>query len=109
MIIYHKGLSQERWNNLSLYEQMANIGSEVGRAISWKEKNSHIAQSAFYRALELIDLTAKDRKNIRRLKEVLRSREMFVDFFLYENVYKTDKIFWDKYFLAFNYLVRNKS
>lgn len=28
-----------RWNELTFFQQMANIGSEVIRAINWKEKN----------------------------------------------------------------------
>ena len=54
----HRSLESGKWAELSFMEQMANIGSEVSRTSKWKEKgNAERSQSAFYRALELIDLT----------------------------------------------------
>ena len=32
---YHKDLSDDRWLEFSFAEQMANVGSEVERAINW--------------------------------------------------------------------------
>ena len=44
----------ERWREMPLTEQMANIGSEVGRTRKWTEKgNPSMAESAFLRALAL--------------------------------------------------------
>ncbi len=37
MILQHKDLS-DRWHQFSLYEQLANVGSEVERALKWKVK-----------------------------------------------------------------------
>lgn len=54
---YHKDLTSSRWNKFSLMEQMANIGSEVFRAISWRTKDHKLSQLSFERALELFDLT----------------------------------------------------
>jgi hypothetical protein len=34
----HKSLASGRWQKLTFPEQMANIGSEVGRAIQWGKK-----------------------------------------------------------------------
>ena len=75
-MVYHKGLTPERWFARSILDQMANIGSEVFRAISWRERNADYSRNALYRALELIDLTAEDPKNIGRLREILRVREV---------------------------------
>ena len=36
----HKGLATGRWAQMSLSEQMANIGSEISRALNWKRKNN---------------------------------------------------------------------
>jgi len=36
--IQHKELSQGRWQEKPFLEQMANIGSEVYRAINWEER-----------------------------------------------------------------------
>ncbi len=35
--------------------------------------------------------------------EVLRAREIFVDYFFYENTYQSSAESWKKYFNAFNY------
>lgn len=86
---------------------MANIGSEVYRAMKWREKNQEIASRAFDRSLELFDLTIADKKNIGRLKEVLRARETWVDFFAYDNSYHSTREQWEKYFLAFAVAANN--
>ncbi|MDI6730982.1 MAG: hypothetical protein QME05_00180 [Candidatus Margulisbacteria bacterium] len=103
----HKELSSGRWQKLNFIEQMANIGSEVERAISWRKKNKiNYSQMAFDRALELLDLTVADNKNIRRLKEILRIREMMVDYFSFDNIYHSTAEQWQKYFYSFNYAAR---
>ena len=38
MTYQHKQLASGRWRELSLVEQMANVGAEVGRAINWQRK-----------------------------------------------------------------------
>ncbi|MCK4517925.1 hypothetical protein KAT92_04055 [Candidatus Babeliales bacterium] len=105
MILHHKGLTIERWSKFSLIEQLANIGSEIERTINWKTKFDDPACSkrAFERALELIDLTIADPKNRKRLKEVVRSRELLVDHFVYDNLYNTTDESWRKYFYGFSY------
>ncbi|MCA9371213.1 MAG: hypothetical protein KC680_04600 [Candidatus Peregrinibacteria bacterium] len=37
MHLQHHSITQEQWNTLSLCEQLGNIGSEVGRALSARE------------------------------------------------------------------------
>lgn len=34
----HKSLAEGRWEELSLSQQMGNIGSEVSMAVRWKKK-----------------------------------------------------------------------
>lgn len=105
----HKNLAEGGWQKLSLVEQMANIGSEVERSIKWKEKeNEKYSQLAFYRALELLDLTVADNKNRLRLKEVLRLREVLADYFAFDNIYNSSKESFQNYFYAFNFAARNK-
>lgn len=100
MNIFHKEL-EDRWKNYPLTMQMANIGVEVGRAVSLRKRNSKMSRNALFRALELLDFSIDDPKNINSLKEILRAREMLVDYFIGENIYKgTDKA-WEKYFLNF--------
>ena len=106
-MIYQNLEFRKRWQKLSLFEQMANIGSEVLRAIDWRKKNSEYSQLALERALELLDLTVEDKKNHcrGRLKELLRTRECLVDYFG-DNFYQTNPKIWQNYFLPFNWAIR---
>lgn len=102
----HKELAQGRWFELSLIEQLANVGMDVERAIRWKQKNHHENSSkAFERALDLISLSIIDPKNKARLKELGRTREVLIDFFVYDNIYQSTDQSWLNYFYPFNYAV----
>ena len=78
----------DRWGGMPLMEQMANIGSEVGRVRRWLGKdNPQLAGSAFCRGLELVDATIRfGRKNMASrsclLLELCRARDLFSDSFL---------------------------
>lgn len=109
MKFYHPQMAAGRWQKYTLIEQMANIGSEVFRAIKWKKKNKKYADLAFERALELFDLSLADSKNRNRLKEIARAREAFADYYLFDNFYGTSDKFWQNYFYAFNWAARNKT
>lgn len=104
----HKQLSEGRWFELSFFEQMANIGSEIERAISWKNKNKDFSNKAVDRALELLFLSIDDRKNKPRLKELTRVYESINDYFYGDNIFKSSDSLWQKYFYNFAYAVRNK-
>jgi len=111
MTIQHKNLAAGAWKNLSLVEQLANVGSEVERTIAWKEKgNNKYSKKAFERALELLSLTkaslanknsSKTRSN---LKEIARVYELLVDYFAGENRFGSTDELWRKYFDYFTYL-----
>jgi len=103
----HKDLADGRWFKFDFMEQMANVGSEVERTMSWKIKNDNdYSQKAFERALELLDLTIGDPKNKSRLKEIVRLREVLVDYFFCKNQYGSSDELWHKYFYAFNFAAR---
>jgi uncharacterized protein YozE (UPF0346 family) len=102
----HKNLASGRWNNFSLVEQLANVGSEVGRAISWRGKNREFCTLAAERALELAELTISDPKNKKKLKELVRLRETLADYFFGSNEYSSSDQLWQNYFLAFNWAAR---
>ena len=78
----------ERWSRMSLREQMANIGSEVGRSAKWISKDKpQMAEGAFLRALDLIDLTIKTSRSgldsrPALLKELCRCRELYCGAYL---------------------------
>lgn len=103
---YHQDLTQERWNKFNIFEQMANIGSEVFRTISWRKKDERLSEAALLRALELMDLTIDDKKNRDRLKEICRMREVLIDYFYGQNQYHSTDKFFQNYFYAFNYAAR---
>ena len=103
----HTDLAGGRWLELSFFEQMANVGSEVERAIKWKNKNnSEYSRMAFERCLELLDLTIEDEKNKKRLKELLRLREVLADYFAFDNIYGSTDQKWQNYFYGFNFAAR---
>lgn len=106
----HKDLQNDRWFRLSLVEQMANIGSEIYRALNWKQKNNTpYANAANIRALELFDLTLADRRHGAGTKEIARARELWLDFFIGENQYGQTAQQWQRYFFAFTYAARNQN
>ena len=76
---YHKEAAAGGWQRFTLMEQMANIGSEVGRARKWQGKDEELFQGAVERALELFDLTLEDPRWRGRLREIARAREVFLD------------------------------
>ena len=97
--IQHKHLADGIWREKGFLEQMANIGSEVYRSINWKEKgNSEYSNKAFIRSLELFDLTKESKLTYSQLKELLRMREMWVDYFKYDNEYNSTGECINKYF-----------
>lgn len=105
----HQDLKNGGWKKLNICQKMANIGSEVERAIIWKNKNNlDYSKLAFYRSLELISLTIEEEKNYYRLRELTRLREVLVDYFFGENIYKSSESAWHKFFYPFNFAARNK-
>lgn len=101
----HKELAAGRWLKFSLMEQLANVGTDIERALLWRKRGDLQASAqAFERALELLDLTIQDAKNRgSRGKELLRVRELLVDYFIYDNEYRSTEESWKNYFYAFNY------
>lgn len=103
----HQNLAAGRWQTMTLCEQLGNIGSEVSRALNWKERgNTEQAWRAFERALELFLLTQTDRRWFGRLQEIARAKEIFCDFFIDQNEYKSTKESIIKYFDTFALVAR---
>lgn len=103
----HKGLAAGRWSKMTLREQMANIGSEVNRALNWQKKgNKELSRKAAARALELLDLSLDCVRPFHRLKEIARVREAIVDYFYGTNQFFSNEALWRKYFDHFVYAAR---
>lgn len=61
--IYHKQLAAGRWKELSLIEQLGNIGSEVSRTFrNFKQNDKGGFDISFEKAIELFDLTLDDER-----------------------------------------------
>jgi hypothetical protein len=99
----HPQLVAGRWQQLSLAEQLANVGAEVGRM---RRRSTQDRAAAFERALELLDLTLADSRWHGRLKEIARARELLCDAADGGCEYGTSLEDLDRYFLAFAVLAR---
>ena len=97
----HKKLAAGKWSNLSLVEQLANIGSEVSRAHKWQGKDENIFWGAIERALELFDLTLEDQRWRGRLREIARTREIFCDAVFGGKEYKSSFESLEQYFFQY--------
>lgn len=100
----HPDLAGGRWHELTLAQQLGHVGSELSRALRWKDRDPRIASGAIERALELMDLTLDDprhRRSVARLREIARAREVLVDFLLGSNEYHSDGPSLQRYFDAF--------
>lgn len=95
----HPDLAAGRWSQLTLMEQLGNVGSEVERAVRWKDADA--SRKAAERALELMDLTLEDLKNRSRLKEIARAREVLADYFFGTNEYQVTPVSLSGYFFPF--------
>jgi hypothetical protein len=101
-------MDRAHWAKLTFYEQMGNIGSEVGRAINARKTGKEQrVQSAIERALDLFSATAEvnltDAPN--RVREVLRARDEFLRLF-YDNTFESDADKIEAYFMNFACLAR---
>lgn len=107
----HRDLA-DRWWTMSVAEQLGNIGSEISRAAKWTTRKPDIARSAFYRALDLFDLTLDDprhRRSLPRLREIARAREVVVDLFDGPNHYGSTAESLQRYFDAYAVLHRSRT
>lgn len=108
MNLQHKDLAAGRWEQMPFCEQMANIGSEVSRALNWQNKgNREYCLKAAARALELLDLSLDAvPRSFPRLKELARVREAVVDYFYGNNQFSSSERLWRTYFGHFTHLAR---
>lgn len=104
----HGGLAAGRWTTMPLVEQLANIGSEVDRALRALEQGRPDRRDrARDRALELFDLTAgDDRWRGPRRRETLRAREQFCRVLFADHEEPGLADYLRKYFLQFAVVAR---
>jgi len=105
-IRFHKELAGGRWFQLTLEEQLGNIGSEVSRARHWQGRDEKLFWGAVERALELFDLTLADPRWRGRRWEIARAREVFCDAVYDGQLYKSSLADLQKYFDHFALIAR---
>lgn len=107
----HRELAAGAWRELSLAEQLGNIGSEVSRALRWRTRDPRLAEGALERALELFDLTLEDPRHlssVARLREIARAREVLVDFLVGSNEYGSTEASLQSYFDVYAVAARRR-
>jgi len=97
-------VNRERWDRLTILEQLGNIGIEVGRTLKLKKEGENF-EPALIRALDLFDATVEGlvAKKSHRTKEVLRAREQFL-----HAVYLDEDTLLESYFMQFAIAARNQ-
>jgi hypothetical protein len=102
----HPELARGRWQAFPLVEQLANVGSEVERALDWAARgNPEYSNRALERGLELLELTIADPRHRHRLKELTRLREVLLDYFAGENEFGSSQRSWRRYFQPYSMAV----
>ena len=101
-------INDDRWKSLTIFEQMGNIGSEVGRAIAAERRHDeHSRDGAIGRALDLFSASARflAARKSPRLREVLRARDQFLGLFFDNKFADADRI--ENYFMQFAIAARS--
>jgi hypothetical protein len=79
MISYQ--IDRAKWAKMSIFDQMGNISSEVGRAINAKKNNNTVdMENAVIRTLDLFNATIDNLIKTKSIKskEVIRSKDQFL-------------------------------
>jgi adenylate kinase family enzyme len=96
-------VNRERWNKMTIQEQIGNIGSEVGRAIAAKRiGNDERLNGTIDRALDLFDATTEGliAQKSPRVREVLLSRDQFLSLF-FNGTFDEDANKIENYFMQY--------
>ena len=104
----HPDLRSDRWETMTLAEQLGNAGADVGRAIRARESgNEARLASNLGRALAQLDLTLADpRWAGHRRREIARAREVVCDLLAGDNVYGSTPASLERWFLAYAVVAR---
>ncbi len=83
----------EKRQAMSIGEQLANIGSEVSRSLKAKKNGQNeLMLESYQRMLDLYGLTQSSRYiPAYRKKEIVRSKEIAMDYIIWDNRYKSTR------------------
>lgn len=94
-------MDKERWQRLSLREQIGHVTSEIARARGWEERRDVLSRNkALERALELVDLTLGCTNGLRR-RELARFREVLCDCLIQSGLYRVSLLDLERYGFSF--------
>jgi hypothetical protein len=102
-------VDRNRWSKMTIFEQMGNISSEVGRSFGAKRKGElKEKDQATFRAIDLFDATVDDlvEKKSVKSREVLRAKEEFLKCIYDDNPDNKNVSKLEKYFLDFAVVAR---
>ena len=94
---------REKWFELSLVQQMVNIGNEVKRGLKF-ESTPDKKNMFFEKAIQYTQLIMEDRKNAHILPELLISKEVLEDYSGEHNLACTGEQI-NGYYQAYQYLL----
>lgn len=99
----HYAVDRQKWARFTIFEQMGNIGSEVGRSLNAKAAHPERFESALARALDLFDATVEVliAQKSPRVKEVLRAKDQYLAVALNAKATSIEMNSIDNYFLQF--------
>ncbi len=99
----HPDLTPDRWQAMTLTEQLGNAGADVGRAIRARESGNQLRlASNLARALAQLDLTLADpRWAGHRRREIARAREVVCDLLAGDNAYGSTPASVERWFMAY--------
>lgn len=90
------------WFAMPIGVQISNVGSEVHRAINWKNRGDVQKKNSFcMKAIEFLELMKKDPKNCHRKGELDCCIDELKDYLMGENIYNTTEEQLIKYYDAF--------
>lgn len=90
------------WFAMPIGVQISNVGSEVHRAINWKNRGDVQKRDSFcMKAIEFLELMKKDPKNCYRKGELDCCIDELKDYLMGENIYNTTEEQLIKYYDAF--------
>lgn len=90
------------WFAMPIGVQISNVGSEVHRAIRWKNRGNVQKKTSFcMKAIEFLELMKKDPKNLYRKGELDCCINELLDYLLGDNIYNTTEEQLIKYYDAF--------
>ena len=100
----------DRWSRMSIFDQMGNIYSEVGRSFNAKRRGDEAGcLKAVERAIDLFDSTVSVlvTKKSPKSKEVLRAKEVYLDA-IYKKNDSVDNQDLERYFMQYAVAARLK-